>query len=174
MESAIIAHFGDFLLSFSHVRNMMPPFPQHTSYTICELPLSWNTSWGPTSAGVGHGERWKTRAILQNQDFCLIYLYISVGITAGCRLAVVGSAGVCHTDKLNQTADRVCMREGSGFLPPAPFPISEFKELKLVLSNFKWVLLCAEHQSHQNLEVKLIVRENKEPHASRACVTLAK
>lgn len=40
-----------FLLSFLHTRNMMPTFPRHTSSTICELLLSWNTSLHPHLQG---------------------------------------------------------------------------------------------------------------------------
>lgn len=111
--------FQWFLLSFSHTRNMMPTFPWHTSYTICELLLSWNTSLRPGSAGVGHGEGWKTTAILQNQDFCLMYLYIIVGIKAVCRLAVVGSAGMYHA-RQTESNNWQSMAEGKGFLPPPP------------------------------------------------------
>lgn len=97
----------------------MPTFPRHTSYTICELLLSWNTSLRSSSAGVSCGEGWKTAAILQNQDFCLMYSYVTVGMMAVCRLAVVGSAGMYHARKPNQTTDKV-WQKGRVFFPPLP------------------------------------------------------
>lgn len=117
----------------------MPTFPWHTSCTICELLLSWNTSLRSRSAGVSCGEGWKTAAILQNQDFCLMYSYVTVGIMGVCRLAAVGSAGMYHARKPNQTTDKV-WQKGRVFFPPSP--TSKFKEQKMILSNFKWVLLC--------------------------------
>lgn len=117
MESVIIVHFSDFCCPFHTQEIWCQPFHNTHLTPFVSSFCHENTSLRPRSAGVSHREGWKTTAILQNQDFCLIYLYTTWALQQSAASQWWVLQACIMPDKQNQTTD-TGWQKGRVFLPP--------------------------------------------------------
>lgn len=134
MESVIIVHFGDFCCPFHTQEIWCQPF-HNTPFVsfmkhLSEAQICRGQSWG----------RMKTNSNPPKSGLLLNVLRHYCGHSGSLQTCSGGfcSRVSCQT-KWTKQLTKYDRRVGFSFTPSQ---ISKFKEQKMILSNFKWVLLC--------------------------------